>query len=81
MNGIEVKGLAKSFHSGQSTVHAVREHDVLAAAVDHSTAAEIAATLHLSEGTVRNYRSSAIRKLGARNRREAVDLAVQKGWL
>jgi len=58
-----------------------REHDVLAAAVDHSTAAEIAAMLHLSEGTVRNYLSSAIQKLGARNRREAVDLAVEKGWL
>jgi two-component system, NarL family, response regulator DesR len=58
-----------------------REHDVLAAATDHATAAEIAARLHLSEGTVRNYLSSAIRKLGARNRREAVDLAVEKGWL
>jgi DNA-binding CsgD family transcriptional regulator len=30
---------------------------------------------------VRNYLSSAIRKLGARNRREAIDLAVEKGWL
>jgi two-component system response regulator DesR len=58
-----------------------REHDVLAAAADHSTAAEIAAMLHLSEGTVRNYLSSAIQKLGARNRREAVELAVEKGWL
>jgi two-component system response regulator DesR len=58
-----------------------REHDVLAAAADHSTAADIAGTLHLSEGTVRNYLSSSIRKLGARNRREAVDVAVEKGWL
>jgi len=58
-----------------------REHDVLAAAVGHETAAEIAAALHLSEGTVRNYLSSAIRKLGARNRREAVAVAVEKGWL
>jgi two-component system, NarL family, response regulator DesR len=58
-----------------------REHEVLAAAVAHDTAAAIAATLHLSEGTVRNYLSSAIRKLGARNRREAIDLAVEKGWL
>lgn len=58
-----------------------REHDVLAAAVEHATAAEIAAALHLSEGTVRNYLSAAIRKLGARNRREAVERATAKGWL
>jgi two-component system, NarL family, response regulator DesR len=58
-----------------------REHEVLAAAAAHDTAAAIAATLHLSEGTVRNYLSSAIRKLGARNRREAIDLAVERGWL
>ena len=58
-----------------------REHEVLAAAVAHDTAAAIAATLHLSEGTMRNYLSSAIRKLGARNRREAIDLAVERGWL
>jgi hypothetical protein len=36
---------------------------------------------HLSEGTVRNYLSSAIRKLGARNRAEAVQIAEEKGWL
>jgi two-component system response regulator DesR len=58
-----------------------REHDVLVAAVSHDTAADIAARLHLSEGTVRNYLSSAIRKLGARNRREAIDVATEKGWL
>jgi two-component system response regulator DesR len=58
-----------------------REHEVLAAAVTHDTAAEIAANLHLSEGTVRNYLSSAIRKTGARNRREAIDVATEKGWL
>jgi two-component system, NarL family, response regulator DesR len=58
-----------------------REHDVLAASAGHDTAAEIAAELHLSEGTVRNYLSAAIRKVGARNRREAVELAVRKGWL
>ena len=58
-----------------------REHEVLATAASHDTAAEIAAKLHLSEGTVRNYLSSAIRKLGARNRREAIEEANQKGWL
>ena len=58
-----------------------REHEVLAAAAGHDTAADIAAALHLSEGTVRNYLSASIRKLGARNRREAIDRAVEKGWL
>jgi two-component system, NarL family, response regulator DesR len=58
-----------------------REHDVLTAAARNGTAAEIAANLHLSEGTVRNYLSAAIRKLGARNRAEAVRIAEEKGWL
>ena len=58
-----------------------RERDVLVTAADHLTAAEVAANLHLSEGTVRNYLSSAIRKLGARNRSEAIRLAQDKGWL
>ena len=43
--------------------------------------AAIAATLSLSEGTVRNYLSEAIGKLGAKNRVEAARLARQKGWL
>jgi two-component system response regulator DesR len=58
-----------------------REHEVLAASASHDTAADIAASLYLSEGTVRNYLSTAIRKLGARNRREALEIAEQKGWL
>ena len=58
-----------------------REHEVLVASASNDTAADIAATLYLSEGTVRNYLSTAIRKLGARNRREAVEIAEQKGWL
>jgi two-component system response regulator DesR len=58
-----------------------REHEVLAAAARFDTASDIAAQLHLSEGTVRNYLSAAIRKLGARNRREAIDVATEKGWL
>jgi two-component system response regulator DesR len=58
-----------------------REHDVLAAASEHPTAAEIAGHLHLSEGTVRNYLSSAIRKLRARNRADAIRIAEREGWL
>ena len=42
---------------------------------------EIAATLHLAEGTVRNYLSTAITKLGVRNRIEAARVAHDRGWL
>jgi two-component system, NarL family, response regulator DesR len=58
-----------------------REHDVLAAATTHRTAAEIAASLFLSEGTVRNYLSAAIQKLGAHDRADAIRIAEDKGWL
>ncbi|RXS66441.1 response regulator transcription factor [Streptomyces sioyaensis] len=58
-----------------------REREVLGAAADGSTNAEIAGALHLSQGTVRNYLSLAIQKTGARNRAEAVRTARDKGWL
>nr|WP_286170014.1 response regulator transcription factor [Actinospica acidiphila] len=58
-----------------------REREVLRAAADGSTNADLAATLHLSPGTVRNYLSTAIQKLAARNRTEAVRIARDKGWL
>ncbi len=58
-----------------------RERDVLAACQDGATIAEIAATLYLSEGTVRNYLSSCIQKTGARNRTEALRIAEERGWL
>ena len=41
----------------------------------------LAAALHLSQGTVRNYLSEAISKLGASNRVEAARIARQRGWL
>ncbi|BBA99881.1 putative two-component system response regulator [Actinacidiphila reveromycinica] len=58
-----------------------REREVLNAAADGSVNAEIARRLLLSEGTVRNYLSTAIQKTGARNRAEAVRIAREKGWL
>jgi two-component system response regulator DesR len=58
-----------------------REREVLSAAVDGSTIADIAARLFLSESTVRNYLSSAIGKTGARNRMEAITTARSQGWL
>lgn len=58
-----------------------RERDVLAAATGGASISEIASSLSLSEGTVRNYLSVAIQKLNAHNRVEAAHIAEQKGWL
>jgi two-component system response regulator DesR len=58
-----------------------RERQVLRYAGEGDASADIAARLNLSEGTVRNYLSEAISKLGASNRTEAARLARQKGWL
>ena len=58
-----------------------RERNVLAAVTHGATIAEVAKSLFLSEGTVRNYLSVAIQKLNAHNRIEAAHIAEQKGWL
>ena len=58
-----------------------RERQVLAATDRGADIPQIARTLFLSNGTVRNHLSSAIQKLGARNRAEAARIAEQKGWL
>ena len=58
-----------------------RERQVLRYAGEGESGAEIAVRLSLSEGTVRNYLSEAISKLGAGNRTEAARIARQKGWL
>lgn len=58
-----------------------RERQILAAAAGGATIADIAESVFLSEGTVRNHLSSAIQRLGARNRIEAARIAEQKGWL
>jgi len=58
-----------------------RERQVLRMAGEGETSAAIASTLNLSEGTVRNYLSEAINKLGAGNRVEAARIAREKGWL
>jgi two-component system response regulator DesR len=71
---------AAALAEGDSPLTA-REEEVLAAASRHDSASDIAAALHLSEGTVRNYLSASIRKLGARNRGEAIAVAREKGWL
>ena len=58
-----------------------RERQVLRLAAEGLSTAKIGAEIHLSEGTVRNYLSEAMSKLGAENRVEAARIARQKGWL
>ena len=71
---------AETLTSGDSPL-TERETEVLGAARSGATIAELARTLHLSQGTVRNYLSSAIGKTSARTRTEAVLIAEQSGWL
>lgn len=58
-----------------------KERRALRLAAEGKTTADIAVTLHLSEGTVRNYLSEAIAKLNAANRVDAARIARQKGWI
>ncbi|MFH8343558.1 response regulator [Streptomyces sp. NPDC018045] len=74
-------GLAAAALSAGPNPLTQRERDVLTAAVDGATVADIAGKLHLSQATVRNYLSGAIGKTGTRNRMEAVRTARQNGWL
>jgi two-component system response regulator DesR len=73
--------LAAATLAGGPSPLTARERDVLAAARDGARVAEIAGALFLSEGTVRNYLSSAMGKVGARNRTAAVRIADEHGWL
>jgi two-component system, NarL family, response regulator DesR len=58
-----------------------RERQVLRLAGEGRSSGDIASSLGLSEGTVRNYLSEAMGKLGAENRVEAARIAREKGWL
>jgi two-component system response regulator DesR len=71
---------AETLASGVSPLTA-READVLRAARAGGTVADLATSVHLSEGTVRNHLSAAIGKTGARTRAEAVRIAEENGWL
>jgi two-component system response regulator DesR len=70
----------ESWNSGSDPL-TERERQVLRLAGEGRSSGEIARQVHLSEGTVRNYLSEAISKLGARNRVEAYRLARDAGWL
>jgi two-component system response regulator DesR len=74
-------GLAAAALSAGMSPLSEREREVLVASRRGAGIAEMAGTLFLSEGTVRNYLSSAIQKLGAGNRADAARIAEEKGWL
>ncbi len=73
--------LAAEAWTGEADPLSDRERQVLQRAGDGRSSAEIAAELRLSEGTVRNYLSEAIAKLGAANRTDAARIARARGWL
>ncbi|BCY10713.1 response regulator transcription factor [Actinoplanes sp. L3-i22] len=74
-------GLAVAMVAAPRSPLSARELDVLSVAASGVPSTEVAAELHLSTGTVRNYISAILRKTGARNRLEAVRLAENAGWL
>lgn len=69
-----------SLIAGDSPLTA-READVLRAVLDGGSITDIAAAVHLSEGTVRNHLSNVIGKTNARNRADAARVAQENGWL
>ena len=74
-------GLATEAWSAEDDPLTDRERQILQRAGDGRSSSEIAGELRLSEGTVRNYLSEAISKLGAANRVDAARIARAKGWL
>ena len=91
----ELAGAVRSVHSGKRAIAPElaaeawgesdpltdRERQILRLAGEGISSADIATKFRLSEGTVRNYLSEAMSKLGASNRVEAARIARQKGWL
>lgn len=71
---------ASAMMAGESPL-TERERDALALAARGKSVGEIAGELHLTEGTVRNYLSNAIAKLGAGNRITAIRSARDMGWI
>jgi two-component system response regulator DesR len=77
---IDTQLALSAWEGGQSPL-SPREHEVLRLAAEGAEPSEIAATLHLSVGTVRNYLTTIVTKLNARNRVDAIKTAIDAGWL
>lgn len=73
--------LALAAWGGSENVLTTRETEVLQLAAQGAEPQEIAEQLHLSVGTVRNYLTTAVTKLNARNRVDAIRIARESGWL
>ncbi|MFE4539285.1 DNA-binding response regulator [Streptomyces scopuliridis] len=73
--------LALSAWDGAESPLTERETEVLRRAAEGSEASEIARELHLSPGTVRNYLTTIVAKLNARNRVDAIRIAQEADWL
>ncbi|MEV7805570.1 response regulator transcription factor [Microbispora sp. NPDC088329] len=73
--------LALAAWDGAANPLSRREIEVLRLAATGSEAREIAASLHLSVGTVRNYLTTIVTKLNARNRVDAIRIAEEAGWI
>jgi two-component system response regulator DesR len=73
--------LAVSTWEGGQNPLSPREHEVLRRAAEGAEPGEIAAVMHLSVGTVRNYLTTIVTKLNARNRVDAIKMAYDSGWL
>ncbi|MEV4443835.1 LuxR C-terminal-related transcriptional regulator, partial [Streptomyces sp. NPDC049577] len=73
--------LALAAWGGSESPLTTRETEVLRLAAEGEEAAEIASRLHLSTGTVRNYLTTIVTKLNARNRVDAIRIARESGWL
>jgi two-component system response regulator DesR len=73
--------LAVSTWEGTQNPLSAREHEVLRRAAEGAEPTEIAAAMHLSVGTVRNYLTAIVAKLDARNRVDAIKTAYDSGWL
>lgn len=77
---IDSEIVVAAFHYGANPL-TDRERDVLSCVADGSDVSDVAAKLYLAPGTVRNYLSSIMSKIGARNRVDAVRIARDRGWL
>lgn len=77
---VDAELAAEAITAGDSPL-TPREADVLEAAAGGAPVEDIAKRVHLSPGTVRNYLSSAVAKLGASNRHEAAATARRMGWI
>jgi two-component system response regulator DesR len=80
LSAVDSELMTQARQSGASPLTG-RERQIMAEALSGGTVTDIARTLYLSEGTVRNHVSAAMAKTQARTRAEAARIADERGWL